>query len=152
MEADGAARQERLLRALAACGMAGPLAFTPAWLVLGALQPGYDPATQFISKLAAVGAPYTPPMVTAFLLLGGPTLAFSCGLHRGIGGGAGSPLGPLLGRSPCPCTPGAPMKMTKTAVLSRYPMLCNSVMPMGRHVARSAMVNCALSAAAMPRS
>ena len=35
-------------------------------------------------------------MIAAFLALGALTLAFSAGLHRGIDGGRGSPLGPAL--------------------------------------------------------
>lgn len=96
MGARGAARSKRTLRAPALCGMAGPLAFTLAWLVLGALRPGYDPLTQYISELAEVGGRYAPIMIAAFLLLGALTLAFAPGLHRGIGAGAGSPAGPLL--------------------------------------------------------
>ena len=91
-----ALRPARTLRLLAACGVAGPALFTLAWIVLGLLRPGYDPVAQFISELAERGAPGAPPMIAAFLALGARTLAFSVGLHRGIAGGRGAPLGPAL--------------------------------------------------------
>lgn len=84
------------VRRAALCGIAGPLVFTLAWVVLGALEPGYDPAAQFISELAAYGARRAAVMVTAFLALGLLSLAFAPGLQRGIAAGAGGAIGPAL--------------------------------------------------------
>lgn len=90
------AHSNTTLRAAALCGIAGPLLFTLAWLLLGALEPGYDPTAQFISELAAHGASNALPMVAAFLALGALTIAFAPGLQRGIGNGPGVLLGPAL--------------------------------------------------------
>ena len=81
---------------LAACGLLGPVQFTLAWAALGFLRPDYSHRRQFISELAAAGAPYAGVMTGAFLLLGLLSLAFARGLHRGISRGRGSPLGPAL--------------------------------------------------------
>lgn len=45
-------------------GIAGPTVFTAAWVIGGALEPGYSPSHDAISRLAAVGAPARPLMTT----------------------------------------------------------------------------------------
>ncbi|WP_460459008.1 DUF998 domain-containing protein, partial [Angustibacter peucedani] len=53
---------------LAATG--APLVFTAAWVVLGALRPGYSGTRSTISALAAEGAPHARWMVAAFVVQG----------------------------------------------------------------------------------
>lgn len=89
-------RADRRRRVLAACGVLAPLQFTLAWVVLGATRPGYDPRRQYISELAAVGAPDAGPMIAAFLTLGLLTLAFAHGLRRALGGGGAALAGTAL--------------------------------------------------------
>lgn len=70
------------------CGVAGPLGFTLAWLLLGATRAGYDPRNQYISELAASDAPRWWAMVAAFIMLGVLMLIFARGLLRALGTGA----------------------------------------------------------------
>lgn len=86
--AGGARRPFPSVRLAARCGMAGPIGFTLAWIAFGAAWPGYDPRADYISELAAAGAPLAVPMVGAFLLLGALTLLHAAGLWRGLGPGA----------------------------------------------------------------
>ncbi|CAA9590074.1 MAG: hypothetical protein AVDCRST_MAG18-4870 [uncultured Thermomicrobiales bacterium] len=83
-------------KVLAACGVLAPLQFTLAWVVLGAARPDYDPRRQYVSELAAVGAPDAGPMLAAFLALGLLTLAFAVGLRHALGGGATALIGSAL--------------------------------------------------------
>ena len=72
-------------RLAACCGVAGPIMFTLAWIVLGAAWPGYDPRAHYISELAASDAPHAWAMVAAFLLLGVLVLVFARGLWGVLG-------------------------------------------------------------------
>ena len=87
---------QRRLRGLALCGVLGPLQFTLAWVIVGAARPGYSPVRQYISELAATGGRGAWVMVASFLALGLLTLAFVPALHRGLAGGLGGLIGPLL--------------------------------------------------------
>lgn len=78
------------------CGVAGPVVFTLAWVAAGAAWTGYDPRWQYISELAAYGAPLGVPMVGAFLALAALTLVFVAGLRRALGGGASAPAAAAL--------------------------------------------------------
>ncbi|MGB8652147.1 MAG: DUF998 domain-containing protein [Mycobacteriales bacterium] len=51
----------------AVCGIVAPVCFVGGWLLAGAQARGYDPAQDFISDLARVGAP-TRPLMTAGLV------------------------------------------------------------------------------------
>lgn len=57
----------RSLRVLAA---GAPFVFTLAWLVLGALTPGFSGVDQSISSIAQLGAPLAAWMAAAFVLQG----------------------------------------------------------------------------------
>lgn len=67
-----------------------PALFTGAWLLLGASTPGYSQRRDTISAVAAQGAPYTGPMVAAFVVQGlgqlaGARLAWSAPDQRWVG-------------------------------------------------------------------
>jgi Protein of unknown function (DUF998) len=67
-------------------GIAGPVAFTVAWVTSSLLQTGY-PATEVqISGLAAPDARYPWIMIGGFLVMGGCSVAFGSALHEALGG------------------------------------------------------------------
>jgi hypothetical membrane protein len=67
-------------------GVAGPAAFTTAWVTSSLLQAGY-PATEVqISGLAAADARYPWIMIAGFVTLGGCSVAFGAALHEVLGG------------------------------------------------------------------
>lgn len=84
------------LRFLALCGVIAPILFTILVLVGGFFYPGYSHATHAISELGGVTARYPLIQNINFFLVGILIMAFSVGLHRCIGGGRGSKLGPIL--------------------------------------------------------
>ena len=77
---DGAAR------AGAAAGIAGPAAFTGAWIVSSVRQTGYPAAEIQLSGLAAPDARDPWIMVAGFVVLGGCTVAFGAALRDALGG------------------------------------------------------------------
>jgi hypothetical protein len=66
----------------AACGLAGPAAFTAAWVVATHRQPGYSVAHEHISGLAAPDAEHPHVMRGAFVFLGATSIAFARELDR----------------------------------------------------------------------
>jgi hypothetical membrane protein len=60
--------------------MAGPIAFTIAWLVGGLVQDEYSLRQEDISALAALDAQHAWIMITGFVLLGLGTVALAAGL------------------------------------------------------------------------
>src|SRR6516164_6859454 len=87
---DGAAR------AGAAAGIAGPAAFTCAWIAGSLRQTGY-PATEIqLSGLAAADASDPWIMLTGLVVLGGCTVAFGGALHDALGGRGHAGLAPRL--------------------------------------------------------
>jgi hypothetical protein len=79
-------------------GIAGPAAFTGAWIVSSLRQTGYPAAEIQISGLAAPDARDPWIMVAGFVVLGGCTVAFGAALHEALGG-RGS-IGPGRGADP----------------------------------------------------
>ena len=79
------------VRAGAAAGIAGPAAFTGAWIASSLRQSGYPPAEIQLSGLAAPDARDPWIMVAGFVVLGGCTVAFGAALHDALGraGGVG---------------------------------------------------------------
>jgi Protein of unknown function (DUF998) len=73
-------------RARAAAGVAGPVAFTAAWVTASLRQTGYPAAEIQISGLAADGARDPWIMLAGFLVLGGCLIAFGPALRRELGG------------------------------------------------------------------
>ncbi|MEE9202181.1 MAG: DUF998 domain-containing protein, partial [Dehalococcoidia bacterium] len=84
------------LKLLALCGIAAPIIFAVLVVVGGFIYEGYSHATQAISELGGVEAQYPIIQNVNFFVLGILVVAFAVGLHRGIGGGRGSRLGPVL--------------------------------------------------------
>jgi hypothetical protein len=83
-------------RAAAAAGIAGPAAFTGAWIAGSLRQTGY-PATEIqLSGLAAADARDPWIMLTGFVVLGGCTVAFGAALHGALGGHGHAGLAPRL--------------------------------------------------------
>jgi Protein of unknown function (DUF998) len=72
-------------RAGAAAGIAGPAAFTGAWIVSSLRQAGYPAAEIQISGLAAPDARDPWIMVAGFVVLGGCTMAFGAALRDALG-------------------------------------------------------------------
>ncbi len=92
----GSAARPMGLRFYALCGVIAPILFTITVIILGLLRPGYSHVSQAISELGSVGAPNAVVQDANFVLLGLLVIAFAYGLHRGIGDGKGSRLGPIL--------------------------------------------------------
>lgn len=69
-----------------AAGLAGPAAFTGAWIVSSLRQTGYPAAVLQISGLAAPDARDPWIMTAGFVVLGGCTAAFGAALHDALGG------------------------------------------------------------------
>lgn len=84
-------RDDRLTRALLACGMVGPLLFILVFLVEEATRPGYSIVRNFVSSLAL--GPGGWAQVANFLVCGVLTLAFVVGLRRVISSGPASLFG-----------------------------------------------------------
>lgn len=72
----------------AVAGIAGPAAFTGAWIASSLLQTGHPAAEIQISGLAAPDARDPWIMVAGFVVLGGCTVAFGAALHEALGGAA----------------------------------------------------------------
>ena len=86
-----------VLRALALCGMAGPVIFTAVITVLSLRRPGYDQVSQLLSELGEIGAPDAGLMnLFGFAVFGVLLIAFAAGLHRVFGRERGGLTGPVL--------------------------------------------------------
>jgi len=83
-------------RAAVAAGIAGPAAFTGAWIASSLRQTGYPAAEVQLSGLAAPDARDPWIMLTGFLVLGGCTVAFGTALHDALGGRDRAGLAPRL--------------------------------------------------------
>ncbi|HEV8650696.1 MAG TPA: DUF998 domain-containing protein [Actinomycetes bacterium] len=85
-------------RLRAACGIAGPVAFTAAWVTSTLRQSGYSIAGEHLSGLAAPDARDPEIMLAGFLALGACTTAFGSALAEALGGPGRSGPGPWLVR------------------------------------------------------
>jgi Protein of unknown function (DUF998) len=112
-------------RAGAAAGIAGPTAFTAAWIASSLRQTGYSPAEIQISGLAAPNARDPWIMIAGFVVLGGCTVAFGAALHDALGGGrAWSPRTPSGRAGPAPrLIQGAGLLTIAAGLLRRDHML-----------------------------
>ncbi len=88
--------QNNAQKLLAVCGIAIPIIFVILMIVAGFLYEGYSHATQAVSELGGVEAQYPIVQNANFFIVAILIVAFAFGLHRGIGGGKGSRLGPIL--------------------------------------------------------
>jgi len=77
-------------------GVAGPAAFTAAWVAASLLQTGHSAAEVQISGLAAPDARDPWIMITGFVVLGGCSVAFGSALHSDLGGRGRAGPGPRL--------------------------------------------------------
>jgi hypothetical protein len=118
--------RQRLVAATAVAGALGVAFYVGAWIVAGLWWDGYDPMTQAISELFAVGAPPASSrlvagalVVTGFLLV-----AFGWVLHVGLPGSG--PAGPVAAAVSgimtvavvfVPCSAGCPGAATSTTDL-----------------------------------
>jgi hypothetical protein len=80
----------------AAAGIAGPAAFTGAWIISSLRQTGHPAAGIQISGLAAPDARDPWIMIAGFLVLGGCSVAFGAVLHDALGGRALAGAAPRL--------------------------------------------------------
>jgi len=85
-------------RLRAACGIAGPVAFTAAWVTSTLRQTGYSVAEEHLSGLAAPDARDPEIMLAGFLALGACTTAFGSALREALGGPGRASPGPWLVR------------------------------------------------------
>jgi Protein of unknown function (DUF998) len=83
-------------RAGAAAGIAGPAAFTGAWIAGSLRQTGHPAAEIQISGLAAPDARDPWIMIAGFLVLGGCSVAFGAALREALGGRARAGAAPWL--------------------------------------------------------
>jgi Protein of unknown function (DUF998) len=86
-------------RLRAACGLAGPVVFTAAWVVSTVRQVGYSIAEEHLSGLAAPDARDPEIMIAGFVGLGACTVAFGSALREALGGGGRAGPGPALVRA-----------------------------------------------------
>ena len=77
-------------------GIAGPVAFTAAWVAASLLQTGHSAAEVQISGLAAPDARDPWIMITGFVVLGGCSVAFGSALHAELGGAGRAGPAPRL--------------------------------------------------------
>jgi len=84
--ADRAPTRTGWLRAGAVAGIAGPAAFTAAWVVSAFRQRGLSFATPQISGLAAENAHDPWLMIAGFVLLGAGAVGFGAALSAALGG------------------------------------------------------------------
>jgi hypothetical protein len=86
----GLARRKRAegVRFRAAAGIAGPAAFTAAWIAGSLRQSGHGAMSLQISGLAAPDATDPWIMITGFVALGGCAVVFGNALGREVGGAA----------------------------------------------------------------
>lgn len=84
------------IRRLAIVGIAGPIVWWLLIVVNGAITPGYSHVSDFISTLAAVGAPYAPIQTINFAVLGGSILAVTLGFHSWFDAGRPPRAGTVL--------------------------------------------------------
>jgi hypothetical protein len=85
-------------RLRAACGVAGPVAFTAAWVASTLRQTGYSVAEEHLSGLAAPDARDPEIMIGGFLVLGACTFVFASALEEALGGRGRAGLAPALMR------------------------------------------------------
>jgi len=76
------------MRRLAIGGIIGPLAFVTAWVWTGRATPGYSPANDAISDLAATHAPERIAMTFGFVVFGVGVICFGLALRRARAGPA----------------------------------------------------------------
>ena len=88
--------RHRWLRIGAAAGVAGPLAFTVAWVAGSLRQPGLPVTAAQISGLAADNATDPWLMIGGFVALGGCAVGFGAALAAGLGGHRSAGPGPAL--------------------------------------------------------
>jgi Protein of unknown function (DUF998) len=86
-------------RLRAACGAAGPVAFTAAWVAGTLRQTGYSVAEEHLSGLAAPDARNPEIMIGGFLALGACTFVFGSALEEALGGRGRAGLAPALMRA-----------------------------------------------------
>jgi hypothetical membrane protein len=79
-----------------AAGVAGPVAFTLAWVSASLRQPGESFTAVQISGLAAENARDPWIMITGFVLLGCCAVVFGAALRRALGGGRRAGPGPAV--------------------------------------------------------
>lgn len=92
---DGAAG-DRLVRLLALGGMLGTGLFFAFIFIIGATRDDYSILTDEISQLSASGVPAAWAQTTNFIVFGLIVIGLAFGLQRGITGGHGSMVGPIL--------------------------------------------------------
>jgi hypothetical membrane protein len=80
----------------ASSGLVAPIFFASMVIVLGLLEPGYSHRTETMSILGGVGGLRGVAFNVGSALTGLLLIAFAIGLHREIGGGEGSRVGPVL--------------------------------------------------------
>jgi hypothetical membrane protein len=81
---------------LAILGMAGPIIFVLGMIIAGTQYDGYSHTKQEISQLGGVDSQYAWIQNLNFYLLSLSVIGFSFALHRAVGGGKGSIIGPIL--------------------------------------------------------
>jgi hypothetical protein len=89
-------RPDAWTQAGALAGLAGPAAFTAAWIAASLVQPGQPVFAVQISGLAAENARCPWIMITGFLLLGAGAVAFGAALRPALGGWPESGLAPAV--------------------------------------------------------
>ena len=87
---------DRLVRLLALGGMFGSVLFFAFIFIIGATRDDYSFVIDEISQLSASGVPAAWAQATNFVVFGLILIGLAFALHRGITGGHGSIVGPIL--------------------------------------------------------
>ena len=107
----------RWVHRVAVFGLIGVTAYVVSWAVAGAITDGYDPMSQAISELFAIGAPTVPRLllVASLAASGVALIAFGAAMDRGLPGeGRAGPVMTVLSGVMTvaivafPCTAGCP--------------------------------------------
>ncbi len=140
--------QNNAQKLLALCGIAAPIIFVILMTVAGFLYEGYSHVRQAGSELGGVEAQYPIVQNANFFVVGILVIAFAFGLHRGIGDGKGSKLGPILvgifgiitvAQAFLPCDPGCEFQtltgiMHNLTGLGSFLALCGGILVISRRL------------------
>jgi hypothetical protein len=116
-----------VVRLGAAAGIAGPAAFTGAWIASSLRQDRQGPGGLQLSGLAAPDARDPWIMLAGFLVLGGCTFAFGAALREALSGNATGGAGGAGGAGPGPALiQGAGLLTVAAGLLRRDHLLLNA--------------------------
>jgi hypothetical membrane protein len=131
------AQETKTVSLFAICGVIAPLLFAILVITAASLRTGYSHVSQFISELG-----YGSNAVVQnadFVLTGLLVILFSYGLHKGVGGGLGSRVGPafvaafgvgLIGAGVFPGDPASPTIQMSHVLFASVAEIAGAAVPL----------------------